>query len=154
MLNVTVQLVNVENAQAALTKLGQKLYMQKTALDAIGGDLEAYFAGPAYASQGGVFGNKWESLSSPYSRLKLKHYAGRGLLIKTGEMQKDYYHKATENSLEVGNTAPQFKYHQSTEPRKRLPRRATIGVNDAVMDIISARIQKDVEDKLKSVGLS
>lgn len=65
-------------------------------------------------------------------------------------MQFSFYANADANSVVIGNSQPYFKYHQSTAPRTRLPRRQMLGINDDVRGIAQQLIQADIAAKIET----
>lgn len=63
-------------------------------------------------------------------------------------MQFSFYANATSNSVTIGNTKPYFKYHQSTAPRKHLPRRQMLGINEDVISIVRQLAQAELGAKV------
>ena len=71
------------------------------------------------------------------------------MLIASGDMQASFKHKASANLVRVYNTAPYFKYHQSSEePRKRLPRRVMMSVNDTIEVEVNRIINTHVKQQI------
>lgn len=58
------------------------------------------------------------------------------LLEKTGEMRKDFYTESTSDYAMVANKSDYFGYHQSNQPRSKIPRR--------VMLMIDARMRDEI----------
>jgi hypothetical protein len=143
-----------EKVDHALDMLGQKLVMFEEAFDDIGENLTSYFSGQVYASQGQILGEEWPELSEKYEAWKSVNYPGRPPLIRTGEMQSSYNHESTDTSLTIYNESDHFAYHQSTEPRNVIPRRATMAVNEDVRSIIAYIFDQDIRRKIGSVGLA
>ena len=71
------------------------------------------------------------------------------MLVATGVMRNSFSHEANEKSVRIGNDAPYFKYHQSSQPRTKMPRRQMIGVNDKVERLVAARFREDIREKLR-----
>jgi phage gpG-like protein len=67
-----------------------------------------------------------------------------------GGMQFSFSALATANSVVIGNTKPYFKYHQSTEPRRRLPRRQMLGINDDVISMVQQLVRAEVNAKIEA----
>lgn len=149
--SVTVKITGDKEEIAKLKKLGHSLHDFSKAMDMIGNEVVRYYSGQGFASQGGVFNNVWPSLNPLYAKQKAVDYPGRGILVKTGDMQRDFIYKATSKNVTISNTAPYFKYHQSTEPRSKMPYRPMMIVNDEVKGIIEQIIQQDIKYKLALV---
>lgn len=153
MLQVTVKISGSKEVQQKIAKLGKSFYMFKSAMDDIGKEVSNYYENTGFASQGGVFGARWAPLNMQYAKRKFMRYPGRSPLVASGTMQKSFAHKATETSVTIGNTADYFKYHQSSEPRTKMPRRVTMGINSAVRQMVKDIIDADVHSKIKQAGL-
>lgn len=152
-LAITIEIKGDKQAISRLKKLGHTLLNFEDAMKEIGGELKKYYGNQAYASQGGVFNDKWPRLSPRYAAWKAKHYPGAGPLIRTGTMKNSYVFESDRDSVTITNDAPQFKYHQSTAPRHKIPRRATIGVNQDVRTIVQNIIDNDIREKMKKAGI-
>lgn len=57
------------------------------------------------------------------------------------------------NSVTIGNKMDYFKYHQSSAPRSKLPRRVMMSTGGNVKTIIGDIIQADIEGKIEKAGL-
>lgn len=152
MLTVRVTIVRGKDVPGRIRKLGQGLSDLTGAMKDIGKSLGKYYASTAFASQGAVYGQQWPALSPAYAVWKAKHYPGAGMLIQKGTMQKSYVSTSTRSSVLVTNSDPKFKYHQSTEgPRTRIPRRATIGVNGEVEDIVRDILTAEIQERTRKI---
>lgn len=174
---VTIKVTGLPEINQKLQKLGRELYKMSDAMTAIGKRVVSYSENEVFTSQGGVFGHAWEPLSpvtlvargingveiedsaqASFAAHLLKRRLKSGGAISrsirpledTGKMRHDFYFKAGNTMVEVGNKADYFKYHQSTDPRHRLPRRQMLGVNSDIENITKDEIQKDVRKKLDS----
>lgn len=153
-MQVTIQIVGDKQVEAALTKLGSDLLMLKEAMTQIGAEAARYYGDEGMRSQGQVFDQDWQRLSDKYSVWKAKHYPGRGILERTGKLAGSFYFEADDNSVRVGNSVDYFKYHQSTEQRTKIPRRAPMGINDTLKQMIKTVIEADIRRKIDSAGLA
>lgn len=149
-LQVIIVVRGSDRVRAKLKRLKSGLYDFNNAMKEIGDKGSNYFAGQAWLSQGGVFGNKWQRLSSPYAQIKAGEYPGRGILEATGSMRKNFKSKNDQTSVLIYNKSPQFKYHQSTAPRRKLPRRQMIGNSRGFRSLVRDIIQRDIERKIRS----
>lgn len=84
----------------------------------VGKYLQGFFSGPVFDSEGGVFGERWPD--GPY------YHA----LQRTGLMRNSFIYQASKDAVMVTNTVPYFKYHQSRLPRKKLPRRIMMKLDE------------------------
>ena len=149
-MQITIQVKGDKETKAKLQRLGKSIYNLKRAMELIGRDSADYFSNQGFASQGGVFGSPWQPLSARTLSQKNKSYPGRGPLVRTGTMQDSFEYNSSNSSVIVTNSAPYFKYHQSTLPRTKIPRRQTMGVNDPVRRIISQHIHDEIRRKIAS----
>lgn len=149
-MQIAVSITGDKQLISKLTALGPKLMEFSVAFGILGKELTNYYAGKAFVSQGGVYGETWPQLSPVYAANKGKRFPGRGILVATGEMQRSFSFTATPNTLIIGNDAPYFKYHQSTEPRTKIPRRASLGVNEEIRSIVRTVITEDIKEKIRA----
>lgn len=90
--------------------------------------LKQVFAEDAFKTEGQAVGQVWSPLSRAYAERKAKLYPGKGLLEATGAMRKAFKTLWKADMAAVWNESEYFKYHQSRQPRKRLPRRAMMAL--------------------------
>ena len=152
MLQIEVTVTGSKEIQQRLTKMGRDLYMLRSAMNAIGENLGKYYRDVGFASQGGVFGAKWPRLNPRYAAYKAKKYPGRSPLVRTGQMQRSFEYEADNNSVTIFNASPHFVYHQSSAPRVKIPRRASMGINNQVRATIGAIVQKEIQAKITRAG--
>jgi phage gpG-like protein len=152
-LTVNVRITGDKEFLAKLKKLGPALNDFKRALTEVGDHLTSYYSNQAFASQGGVYGTPWARLAPSTQVFKAKHYRQYAAipLIATGEMKKSFTSSPSEKSLTIANSAPYFKYHQSTEPRTKLPRRQMLGINSDVKKVIKQVIEADIHRKVATL---
>lgn len=134
-----------------LDALGPKLQNFEGAFMLLGRELSNFYGSKVFASRGGALGDRWAPLSPVYAVQKAKKFPGRGILSATGMMERSFTTKVTPSLLVIGNDAPYFKYHQSTEERHKLPRRPMMGVNSEVKAIVQTIIQADIKEKIKGL---
>jgi len=112
--------------------------------------------------RGKLLGKKWKKLSPQYKKWKAKKYAGRGLLVRTGKLQRGFKGKVTRTYLELYNTTSYFKYHQSNQPRKKLPRRMVMRIDNKrraeiqrfFTEFINEKIPRDYTKSHQTMSLS
>lgn len=155
-MSVQVEVTGGKELQAKLKQLGVDLNDYSNVMKVIGKDLVKYFSGPAFLSQGGVFGARWAKLSPAYQAYKMKHYRAftNTILVRSDgshAMRNDFTAVSNKTGVVIGNSADYFKYHQSAAPRSKIPRRQMMGVNDPVRQMIIADLKKDVAEKLAKV---
>ena len=152
MLNVVVKATGTNDAIVKFKALDLSMRNFTAPMTAIGKSLTEYFSNDVYASQGGVLGSAWPTLSLATTKYKAKNFPQYDTtpLIRTGLMKKSYTYNVTPNSVVISNTAPYFKYHQSTQPRSKIPYRPSMGINDPVKLIITTIIKADIEAKMEA----
>lgn len=84
----------------------------------VGTYLGGFFKNDVFNSEGAVFKEKWAG-GPAYHKLQ-----------RTGKMRNSFIHKEGSDYVLVTNTAPYFKYHQSKLPRKKLPRRIMMKLDE------------------------
>ena len=81
------------------------------------------FSQEVFATQGAVLGERWKRLSPYTVSQKARLGFTGGPLVRTGQMQRSFQSIVSSDQAVVRNTAPYFPYHQSNQPRSKLPRR-------------------------------
>lgn len=149
--DVSIKLENAQQIEAMLTGLGLDMKDLRGAMADVGTSAKKFFGGQVFASRGEVIGESWQRLNDKYAAQKARKWPGRPLLIRTGLMQRSFSYSTTPMSVTVTNTAPYFKYHQSTAARKKLPRRAMIGISTTmqsdVTNIIALALAKKIQQR-------
>jgi hypothetical protein len=177
MLSVSIKISGDKETQARVRRLGSSLYDLKNAMNTIGKELVKYYSGQAFASHGGVFGKPWPALSAItlahrgidveltdredrfVGFLKSKDKEEPTLagsrnadpLVsgKPNGMRDSFQYAAGLNQVIITNSKPYFKYHQSSRPRKVIPRRQMMGVNDPVKRMAQNAIRSEINRKLE-----
>lgn len=156
---VRVGFNNIDAVKARLVKIGDGMIHTQPIMAEVGKELQMYYSGVAFSSQGDVFGAPWAPLSAKYEAYKgsLNHATKtrsvpliKGqILVWSGKMKDSFGYEATGSGVIVGNTAPYFKYHQSAEPREKIPRRVMLGINDSVRTLVRATVIAGLEKQIK-----
>lgn len=82
------------------------------------------FSVDAFDTEGQAFDEPWAALKPRYAARKAREgYGDKPILVKTGKMQKAFQSLAKTDYAQVWNSTAYFKYHQSNQPRSKLPRR-------------------------------
>jgi len=89
--------------------------------------LKDFFGGEVFDTKGRAIGEPWKPRKVP------KPWP---LLQKTGRMKRGFRAKASKMSGEVYNAVDYFKYHQSRQPRYKLPRRIMMKLTNQLKDRI------------------
>lgn len=150
-MQLSIQITGTKQTLRKLRKLGPELHNLKGTMEDIGAEAARYYSNQGFNSQGGVFGTPWQLLDRSYALRKARKYPGRSPLVATGEMKDSFTYTASSNSVLIGNKAEYFKYHQSTAPRSKIPRRATMGINGPIKSMVRSLIQADIQKKLRAL---
>lgn len=112
------------------------------ALEKSAEDLIEVFSYDVFESEGGAIGEAWDPLSAAYAKRKEKKYPGNPILVATGLMQDSFTRLVDTTSLKIGNSAEYFKYHQSSAPRTKLPRRVMMKLTLDLREIVVKNFQR------------
>jgi phage gpG-like protein len=115
--------------------------------------LQGFFSDQVFASEGAVFGEPWAPLSPAYAAQKARKYGSRGILVATGAMQKSFQTQFGSNYVRVFNTSPYFKYHQSNQPRSRLPRRIVMKLDENRKQQVVKIFRDGLQGQIKRAGI-
>lgn len=133
----------ISSIQRRLATFGQSIEHMEPAWDYIGKQLLRDFA-KNFAQEGGVFGgySRWPQLASSTvaerARTMGPWFAAHPILVRTGRLEASVEQRGASgnvyevgaNSLTIGTTVPYAVYHNSSAPRKHLPRRAIVGLSN------------------------
>lgn len=149
-MKIVITISGDKDEMARLKRLKAELFNFSRAMRQIGSQVSSYYAGEAFASQGGIFGKVWKPLSPVYAAWKAKHYPGRPPLELTGTMRRSFRFSTSNTSATITNTSNHYKYHQSSAPRSKLPRRQMAGINNDVKTMVQRIIKDDINRKLRA----
>lgn len=148
-MQVSIRITGTKEVQRKLRKLGPNLHNLRGAMEDIGDQAADYYANQGFNSQGGVFGSPWRRLKPATLLRKAKRYPGRPPLVATGAMRDSFTYVAGSQQVLIGNKADYFKYHQSTAPRTRLPRRQMMGINSPISRMVKSTIENEIRKKIR-----
>lgn len=150
-MQVTITIRGSSEVKSRMRKLGVSLYDFSTAMQKIGEWAARYYASQGFISQGGVYGNVWPRLSARtvYAKSKLYPQHVNTPLVASGKMKDSFMFTSNKEQVIIGNKMPYYKYHQSTAPRHKIPRRQMAGVNDPIKQIVRSLIREDIARKLR-----
>lgn len=146
--NTTVTITGDKAVLARLKRTEDGLADLSAPMGTLSKYLTRYYS-QAFVSQGGVFDAPWPRLNPHYEVRKFKKYPGRPPLVKRGDMQRGFKADVGARSTVISNTAPYFKYHQSSAPRTKLPRRVMMAINDTVERQIFLIVNQYIRDQLR-----
>lgn len=116
--------------------------------------LTQFFSTKVFDTEGAVYGKPWQRLSSQYANRKQKLYPGKGILEATGRMRESFEYDQRPNEVRVHNTTSYFKYHQSNQPRRKLPRRVMMDLDEKRKQGIVKIFHDNLERAANNSGLS
>ena len=102
-----------------------------------------------FDTQGKELGEPWKPLSS--ATLKQKKRAGYPAtsLVRSGSLRKGFRSRGTNSEVVIGNVVSYFQYHQSNKPRRKIPRRIMMKLDEKRKQSIVKIFQKSVESILQ-----
>lgn len=72
------------------------------------------------------------------------------LLERTGAMRKSFGFRSAKDSMTIFNRATYFPYHQSSTPRRRLPHRPMLVLNERLKELIVKIFQAELRQSLNA----
>lgn len=112
----------------------------KSEMSKTGKYLVGTFSGPVFDTKGREIGEPWPPRKKSYPW---------PILEKSGKMRKSFDHTAKTTSVEIFNKTDYFKYHQSNKPRKKLPRRVMMKLDNERREGIVKIFQKSLVGIIK-----
>ena len=92
-----------------------------------------------YSARGGLFGI-WP---------KRKDNKSHPLLEKTGAMRSAFKSAVGDQYVSIFNPTSYFKYHQSNKPRRKLPRRVMLKIDEIRKVFIVKTFQRHIQETLR-----
>ena len=93
-------------------------------------DVKKTFETDVFNTQGSIIGEKWKPLRQSTIAQKARQGYSTTPLVATGKMQKSFMSMYKSDIAAVWNTAFYFQYHQSNKPRRKLPRRVMMKLDE------------------------
>ena len=106
-----------------LRGIGKEMGDWRPAFKKASENLKRIFSNEVFATQGRVIQERWAPLSRAYALRKVQRFGNRGTLVASGKMQRSFKSQFNADSARVWNAVAYFQYHQSNQPRSRIPRR-------------------------------
>jgi phage gpG-like protein len=122
------------------------------AFEQSGEDLVEFFGYDVFESQGEAIDEPWQELSPAYAKQKERRFPGTGILEATGAMRDSFMQAADSTSLRVWNAMEYFKFHQSNQPRTRMPRRAMMRLTQQLRELVIKNFQTLFVEKLNGAS--
>lgn len=111
------------------------------------------FSEDVFKTKGGKIGESWAPLKPKYLSQKVKAGYPSDILIKTGLMKSSFESNVGKDYAEIYNNNDYFKYHQSKDPRKKIPRRIMMKLDNPQKTLVVKVFQADWNKKvLKRYG--
>ena len=101
-----------------------------------------------FGTAGSLLGEPWQPLKPDTLVAKTRSGYPPDILIRTGKMRDSFKSMSGQYEVIVYNPTPYFKYHQSNQPRRVLPRRVMMKLDNKRKEIIVKTIQEAVQRKL------
>lgn len=98
--------------------------------------LKKVFSEDVFKTKGSIIGEQWNPLKPKYLAQKLRGGFPADTLVKTGKMQNSFQSIVQTDRAEIWNSTQYFKYHQSSAPRSKLPRRVMMKLAENQKQII------------------
>lgn len=143
--------VRLEGDKELVRKLGQL----KGGLGDLSGDMKRlgdffvrFFSRDVFATEGDIVGEQWPRLSPKYEFWKRIKYAGRGILVRSGKLQKAYRMNYGSDFVRIYNPIEYAIYHQ--EGSGRLPKRTLVKIDQERKQYIIDVIKQAVARKIRS----
>lgn len=109
------------------------------------------FSTQVFDTQGQAIDEQWSPLSRAYALQKARKYGDSPILVRGGEgsenMKNSFGVTIDPTSMTVFNTASYFKYHQSSLPRTKMPRRVMMKLTDDMRANIVRAFQQQIFDQ-------
>lgn len=140
--------ISIEGAEEAVRKLqgtSSAVTGMQPVMGEIGKYLTRFFSSEVFASRGSIIGEPWPALNARYAVQKAKRYPGRPPLVRTGVMQRSFAFVTGATFARVTNTDRKFNYHQSDEPRSKMPQRVMMKVDEARAREIARMIEAFID---------
>lgn len=93
-----------------------------------------------FDSRGGLFGG-WQPAAHDY---------GHPLLEDSGEMRGNFQDELGSDFVKISNPTPYFPYHQSNQPRSRLPRRVMMKLDQQRKVFIQKAFQEHIVTTIRN----
>lgn len=112
--------------------------------------LVSTFSKDVFATRGGAIGEQWQRLSPYTVAQKARHGYPADPLVRTGKMQGSFTSIVASDRAVIYNTAGYFKYHQSNQPRARLPRRVMMKLGETQKEQVVKVFQRYILEQVQS----
>lgn len=115
-------------------------------LTTIAKNLTDLFSTEVFSSDGAVLGERWARLSPYTVAQKARSGWPPDTLVRTGAMKAGFKSIVTSDQATLYNTQDYFKYHQSNQPRFKLPRRVMMKLGNNQKEMIVKEFQRFIKE--------
>lgn len=130
-----------------LQKLETNIKNFSVPLNRISKTLVDLFSHEVFDTQGGAIGESWKPLAkSTLDAKKRKGYPATPL-IATGDMQRGFKSLVSSDQAVIYNTQDYFKYHQSNQPRTKIPRRVMMKLGNKQKELVVKAFKEFILDQ-------
>lgn len=119
-----------------LTNVGKGIKDWAPAFKEAADKLKKVFSDDVFKTRGAIINEKWDPLKPRYLAQKVKGGFPSDPLVKTGKMKEDFQSIVKTDMAEIWNATQYFKYHQSSAPRSKLPRRVMMKLAENQKQIV------------------
>lgn len=105
-------------------------------------ELIKIYSNDVFNTQGGEINERWERLSPYTVAQKSRLGFPKDILVRTGKMQKGFKSIIDKEQALIYNDTEYFKYHQSNQPRKKIPRRVMMKLAENQKQMVVKEFQK------------
>lgn len=110
--------------------------------------LVGVFSKDVFSTQGAVIGKKWKRLSPYTVAQKARLGYTTEPMVRTRNLQRSFRSVVASDQAAIYNTAEYFKYHQSRQPRHKLPRRVMMSLGEQQKQSVVKIFQRYLQEQL------
>lgn len=133
MIELSVTLEGEKQLSRRLLTIPKDVGNFKRPLFRIGGEVRGSID-TNFSGRGSLFG-RW---------VRRKDNKPHPILEETGRMRSNFKQRLGSDYIEIYNPTPYFKYHQSNKPRKKLPRRVMMKLDNQRKIYIQKQFQQHI----------
>lgn len=135
-MDLTWDIEGTKELSRRIGEIGKEIQDWTPAFKQAASDLKQVYENDVFSTEGSEVGEHWKPLSSRYLARKVAQGYPPDILIRTGKMKKSFQSLFRSDYAEVWNSVYYFKYHQSKEPRTRLPRRVMMKLGEQQKQLV------------------
>jgi phage gpG-like protein len=151
MLKIEIEVIGDKEFIGKLKKFGKEVLDWTPEFQTMEKHFKKYLTDLVFEYEGAIFGYPWPKLSPKYELKKRVEFSGKGILERTGDLRKGWRFEASKGGLLMENNVPYGVYHQSTKPRKKIPRRPLLRIDSTQEKYIVDVLKKGLLERMKRV---